>query len=96
MFGRLGDERGLANSAWLEWVGTGSCLQTAAATTAGSEGAAHARAAGDFVLARSLQRTAQARDGGRPRAHVDEAMTAAEMMLADAGRESASDRTRSG
>ena len=83
VFERLGDERGLAHCAWLEWGRNWFMLQTAAATAAALEGAAHARAAGDFALARSLQRTAQAAMAVGP-AHVEEAMAAAETMLADA------------
>ena len=83
VFERLGDERGLAISAWLEWGRNWFLLQTAAATTAALKGATHAGAAGDFVLARSLQHIAQTSMAVRP-AHVDEAMTAAEAMLAEA------------
>ena len=64
-------------------AGTGSCCRRPPRQRRRCEGAAHARAAGDFALARSLQRTAQAAMAVGP-AHVDEAMAAAETMLADA------------
>jgi class 3 adenylate cyclase len=83
VFERLGDKRGLALAEWLEWGLNWFRLRLADATAAALRGEAHARSAGDEILSRTMRRTAQQTMAFGP-VHVDEAMRAAEAMLAEA------------
>ena len=82
-FERLGDELGLALTEKSEWAFNWMSCHTALAAAAARRAEAHARAAGDTLLADSMQQLARRTLAYGP-AHVDEAMAAAQAMLAEA------------
>jgi hypothetical protein len=82
-FERLGDELGLALTEKSEWAFNWMSCQTVLAAAAARRAEAHARAAGDMLLADSMQELARRMLAYGP-AHVDEAMAAAQAMLAEA------------
>ena len=83
VFDRLGDELGLAWTERSEWGLHWMSGRTAAAAAAAQRAEAHARAAGDDVLAESMRQLVQRMLTYGP-AHVSEAMGAAQAMLAEA------------
>ena len=83
VFRTLGDELGLA---WIErnqWYQHWIACRVEASCAAAARGEVHARAAGDDLLADDLRNRVRAGLAFSP-AHVDEAMQAAEAMLAEA------------
>jgi len=83
IFHGLGDELGMALTEKSEWAFNWMSGRTAAAAAAAQRAEAHARAAGDNLLAESMQQLARRMLTYGP-AHVDEAMRAAQAMLAEA------------
>jgi class 3 adenylate cyclase len=83
VFGRLGDELGLAWADRGEWALHWMAGRTAAAAAAAERAEIHARAAGDKAFAESMRQMAQRMLGYGP-THVDEALLAARAMLAEA------------
>jgi class 3 adenylate cyclase/tetratricopeptide (TPR) repeat protein len=83
IFEGLNDKLGLAWTERSEWGLHWMSCRAVAATAAARRAEGHARAAGHDVLAESMRSTAQRTLAAGP-AHVDEAMQAAEEMIAEA------------